>query len=115
MHAIYNEGGSDAEAKVALAIPPSRALSNDLWDALQDREPEFSEAVKEGRLLSEAWWAGAGQKGIFLGKDFNATAYVFSMKNRFRNWKDKQEVDTKLTGGLTVVRKFYGSKESDEK
>lgn len=32
MHAIYAEGGSDAEVKVALAIPPSRAISNILWD-----------------------------------------------------------------------------------
>jgi hypothetical protein len=31
MHAIYNDG-SDAEVKVAPAIAPSRAMSNDLWD-----------------------------------------------------------------------------------
>lgn len=72
MHAIYKYGGSDAEVKVALAIPPARAKSNDLWDALQRREPEFSEAVKEGRQLSGAWWANAGKRGIFMGKDFNA-------------------------------------------
>lgn len=96
MHAIYGDGGSDAEVKVALAISPARAMSNDLWDALQAREPEFSEAVKEGRQLSEAWWANAGKRGIFMGKDFNATTYVFSMKNRFHNWKDKQDV--KLSG-----------------
>ena len=92
MHAIYGDGGSDAEVKVALAIPPARAMSNDLFDALQKREPLFSEAVKEGRLLAEAWWAAAGQRGIFLGKDFNATTYIFNKKNRFHNWKDKQEV-----------------------
>jgi hypothetical protein len=45
---VFAEGGSDAEAKVALAIPPSRALSNDLWDALRERENEFSEAVRQG-------------------------------------------------------------------
>ncbi|ESX03907.1 hypothetical protein X769_15640 [Mesorhizobium sp. LSJC268A00] len=55
MHAIYNEGGCDAEVKVALAIEPSRAMSNGLWDDLQEREPEFSQAVKEGRQLAEAW------------------------------------------------------------
>src|SRR5258708_3481836 len=52
MHNIYREGGSDAEVKVALAIFPARALSNDLWDDLQKREPEFSESVKESRLLA---------------------------------------------------------------
>ena len=92
MHSIYNDGGSDAEVKVALAIPPARAMSNDLWDDLQEREPLFSEAVKEGRQLAEAWWTGAGRKGIFLGKDFNATTYIFNMKNRFLHWRDKHEV-----------------------
>jgi hypothetical protein len=96
MHAIYADGGSDAEAKVAMAIHPARAMSNDLWDDLREREPEFSEAVKEGRQLSEAWWAAAGRRGIFLGKDFNASTYIFNMKNRFLNWKDKQEM--KLSG-----------------
>lgn len=92
MHSIYGQGGSDAEVKCAIAIPPSRAMSNDLWEDLQKREPEFSEAVKEGRTLSEAWWANAGKSGMMMGKDFNATVYTFHMKNRFHNWKDKQEV-----------------------
>lgn len=93
MHSIYGEGGCDAEVKVALAIEPARAMSNGLWDDLQEREPIFSEAVKEGRQLAEAWWAQARKRGIFMGKDFNATTYIFSMKNRFLNWRDKQEVE----------------------
>lgn len=93
MHAIYGEGGSDAEVKVALAIPPARAMSNDLWDAMQKREPIFSEAVKEGKVLSEAWWARLGQKGITMGKRFNGVPYIFNMHNRFSdNWKNKQDV-----------------------
>lgn len=92
MHAIYNEGGCDAEVKVAMAIPPARAMSNDLWDHLQKREPEFSEAIKEGRQLAEVWWIGQGKKGLFTpeGIKFNAVTWIFNMKNRFQ-WKDKQE------------------------
>jgi hypothetical protein len=93
VHAIYGGGGSDAEVMVALAIPPARAMSLELWYDLQEREPEFSKAVKEGKQLAEAWWARAGQNGIMMGKDFNATTYIFNMKNRFRTWKDKQEVE----------------------
>jgi hypothetical protein len=37
MHALYNGGASDAEVKVALAVPPARSMSNDLWDDMQDR------------------------------------------------------------------------------
>ncbi|MEZ5781171.1 MAG: hypothetical protein R3D70_05925 [Rhizobiaceae bacterium] len=93
MHSIYAEGGSDAEVKVALAIEPARAMSNDLWDSLQEREPVFSEAVKEGRVLAEAWWARLGQKGITMGKRFNGVPYIFNMHNRFKeNWKNKQDV-----------------------
>ncbi|MFG1413966.1 hypothetical protein V5G24_22965 [Xanthobacter sp. VTT E-85241] len=93
MHSIYTDGGSDAEVKVALAIPPARAMSNELWDDLQAREPEFSQAVKEGRLIAEAWWAKAGQQGIFMGKTFNATTYIFNMHNRFLHWKNRQDVE----------------------
>ncbi|WP_430256848.1 hypothetical protein [Neorhizobium sp. DAR64872/K0K18] len=56
MHTIYGDGGSDAEVKVALAYPPARAMSTDLFDALKKREPVFSGAVKEGTLFAEAWW-----------------------------------------------------------
>jgi hypothetical protein len=76
MHAVYGEGGSDAEVKCALAIAPARAMSNDLFNALQDREPDFSEAVKEGRQLAEAWWAAAGKKGMRRQIDPTATVVV---------------------------------------
>jgi hypothetical protein len=48
---------------VALAIAPARAISNDLWDDLQDRHAEFSEAVQEGHMLAEAWWTRKESSG----------------------------------------------------
>lgn len=94
MHAIYGEGGSDAEVKVALAIPPARALSNDLWDALQDREPDFSEAIKEGHQLARAWWESTGRRNLitYEGVKFSTSLWFINMKNRF-GWRDKQEVE----------------------
>lgn len=44
---------------------PPRATSNDLWDALREHEHEFSEAVKEGHVLAEAWWSAQGKRGLF--------------------------------------------------
>lgn len=64
MHALYNGGASDAEVKVAWAIPPARAISNDLWDDRQERCPEFSEAVLEGHMLAEAWWTRQGRRPL---------------------------------------------------
>ncbi|WP_157628327.1 hypothetical protein [Rhizobium leguminosarum] len=94
MHTIYADGGSDAEVKVALAIPPSRAISNMLWDDLQAREPEFSEAIREGRILAEMWWQRKGREGLFTyeGVKFSSQLWFINMKNRF-GWKDKQEVE----------------------
>jgi hypothetical protein len=75
--------------KVALAIPPARAISNDLWDDLQDRYAEFSEAVQEGHMLAEAWWTKQGRRALFLpeGVKFNALTYIFAMTNRFANYR----------------------------
>lgn len=63
----------------------------------------FSCAVKEGTDLAQAWWEKKGQEATFGGVDgFNATAWIFNMKNRFKDdWRDKQERE--LTGGFKVV------------
>jgi transposase len=52
--------------------------------------PEFSDAVKEGLRKSQAWWEDQGRIATFGGVDgFNATSYIFQMKNRFRaDWND---------------------------
>lgn len=59
-----------------------------LW---RDKHPEFSEAVKEAVRESQAWWERQGRLATFGGVDgFNATSYIFNMKNRFRDdWSDK--------------------------
>ena len=46
--------------------------------------PEFSDALKRANEFSQAWWEDMGQAGLGMGKDFNATAFIFQMKNRFR-------------------------------
>ena len=65
---------------------------------------EFSESKKEGALYSELFWSKMGRSGA-AGKinGFNATAWIFNMKNRF-GWRDKKEIDTNITAseGLTV-------------
>jgi transposase len=69
--------------------------------AYQQDNPDFLKAVNKAMLLSQAWWEENGRYGTFGGvKNFNAQAYNFQMKNRFRNteeaWTDKSE--TELTG-----------------
>ena len=55
--------------------------------------PEFSAAVSMAVQLSQSWWEDAGQSGLAMGRDFNAVAFQFQMKNRFRaDYTDKVEV-----------------------
>ena len=52
--------------------------------------PEFSRAVRAGLDTAQAWWEEQGRIATFGGVDgFNATSYIFQMKNRFRqDWAD---------------------------
>ena len=71
-------------------------ISQDTFCRWQKENPEFSEAVKEAVRHSQAWWEKKGRQATFGGVEgFNATSYIFNMKNRFRDeWSDtvKSEV-----------------------
>jgi hypothetical protein len=67
-----------------------------------DARPEFLDAKKRATELCRLWWEKAGLGGMYMGgKDnpFNATVWLFNMKNRF-GWRDKQEIEQK--GSQTV-------------
>jgi hypothetical protein len=85
MTLLYQEGASDVEVRVALAIPPSRALSHETWSRLQDAYPEFLEAVNSGRALSEAWWMMQARQNVvsYDGVKFNNTLWIVNMRHRF--------------------------------
>lgn len=66
-------------------------------------KPEFSYAVKEGLDKAQAWWERKGREATFDSSGFNATSYIFQMKNRFKeDWRDK--VEQEHTGGIALVR-----------
>ncbi len=52
--------------------------------------PEFFDAVKQSLALSQAFWERKGREATFGGvPNFNATTWIFNMKNRFsEDWKD---------------------------
>lgn len=64
--------------------------------------PEFLQAIKDGETASLRFWERLGVAGA-AGKvpGFNATAWIFNMKNR-ANWRDKQEVTGDGGGALTI-------------
>jgi hypothetical protein len=75
--------------------------------------PEFSVAKNVAISASRKWWDQVGRAGM-TGKikGFNATVWVFSMKNRF-GWRDM--VDMKSQEKKTITMKYPRKKdESDE-
>lgn len=103
---MMSEGMSKTEIAARLGIH---------WDTFhewQKKHPEFSDAVKTGDKLSEAWWEEQGRIAL-RDKDFNATLWYMNMKNR-HGWRDKQEHTGPDGAALTVVLKSYRDPESVE-
>ena len=73
-------------AEIAAQLDISRDTLNE-W--CKDNA-EFSAAIKRALDLSQAWWEGKGREGsVGMVDGFDATGYIFQMKNRFRDeWND---------------------------
>jgi len=86
---LFKIGASKAEICLKLDI------GFDAFQDYQEKYPEFSEAVKKGLRISQGWWEMKGREATMGGVEgFNATSFIFNMKNRFKeDWRDKQEVD----------------------
>ncbi|HXF89583.1 MAG TPA: helix-turn-helix domain-containing protein [Xanthobacteraceae bacterium] len=77
-----------SKTQIAAALGVVRATL-DNW---ADQHPEFLAALKAAKELELAWWETAGQINMSR-QGFNATAFIFQMKNRFpSDYKDRQEV-----------------------
>lgn len=97
---LMSEGASKVEVCAELGICNDTLIE---WCKDQSK-PEFSEAVKHGERLSEAWWQKKGRKNL-ENKDFSSTLWYMNMRNRF-GWADKTEQKTENTteikGDLTI-------------
>ena len=92
--------GGDTLAAMAEACGIHRETLNE-WIEIH---PEFSDAVKVGLQKAQVWWEKKGKVATFGEQPgFNATSFIFNMKNRFKDdWRDKVEQDhTSSDGSMT--------------
>lgn len=86
---LGKEGASKVEMACALDICRA-SFAN-----YENEYPEFLEAVKKAVMFSQCFWERQGRIATFgATPNFNATTWIFNMKNRFsEDWKDvsKQE------------------------
>lgn len=93
------QGMSKAEMAAELGI------AYDTFNRWQNERADFSASVKEAVRRSQAWWEKQGRIATFGGVEgFNATSYIFQMKNRFREeWNDTIRQDHSGEIGIRKV------------
>lgn len=102
--------GNAGKSKVQIAR--TLGISRDTLNQWSKKYLEFSDSLKKARDLELAWWEDAGQAGMYLGqKGFNATTYIFIMKNRFReDYNDKVDVGLSADSALVKLWEAIGSR-----
>ena len=95
---LMSDGCSVIEVAAELGV--TRAAMY-LW-AKDPRKPEFAEAMKHGKDMSEAWWMTQGRLNINNNK-FNAAVWYMNMKNRF-GWSDNHSI--KQSGEMIVEHRI---------
>lgn len=100
------ECGKEGMSKCEMALELD--IAYDTFDRWQNERQDFSEAVKAAMRHSQAWWERNGRMATFGGVDgFNATSYIFNMKNRFRaDWNDTVKNELSGPDGGAIVQKI---------
>jgi hypothetical protein len=103
---LYEQGAADVEIRALIfkKCKGKTKASYTLWERWIKEEEEFSETIKAGRLLSEAWWNKNGRINLD-NKEFNYTGWYMNMKNRF-GWRDKTDIDHTSKGQILTAPIF---------
>jgi hypothetical protein len=94
-----------SKAQIAREFDVSRTTL-DSWASVH---PEFLNALKKAKDMALAHWEDIGRSGMGMGKDFNATVWIFSMKNRFaEDYRDLVDKSLTLNASDAFVRMLQG-------
>jgi len=105
---LFSQGASKAEVCLELDI------CFETFQNYQEKHKDFSESVKKGLQLSQGWWEKIGRTATIGQVDnFNATSFIFNMKNRFKeDWKDKHDIDH--SGDGITLNMNYGNPNAED-
>jgi hypothetical protein len=96
--------GKDGKTLAEMAV--EIGVDRDTVKEWRKEKPEFSAAIKRGLEHAQAWWERKGRFATFESSGFNATSYIFQMKNRFKeDWRDRVETDHTSSDGSMSANK----------
>ncbi len=108
---IYDETICDKTVQILSCGKSIASLANKLGVCREtiyewrDKHPEFAIALRKGRDACQEYWEDIGHEGICGDlKNFSATAWIFTMKNRFR--EDYKEDKQEKTVSESIVEKL---------
>jgi hypothetical protein len=88
------------DSKIAVAAKLN--ISRDTLYEWAKEHKEFSDTIKRGVDLSQAFWEDLGKELVLAGQG-NATAWIYNMKCRFReDWADLTKTDI-TSGGKPIM------------
>lgn len=103
--AFGKEGMEVVEMAVKLDVARSSLYK---W---AEEHPDFSDALARAREASEAFHAERIRKQAGLpSKETNLSAYLSYMGRRFKDWREKQELEHEVGDGLAEVLKMVDGK-----
>ena len=90
------------EGKYKLHFANYLNIRRDLMYRIMDRDPEFSDTIRQALQLSEMWWVNKVSDAFEndTSNRFNATLWKYYMSNIYRDsWKvDEQQIDITTAG-----------------
>jgi hypothetical protein len=109
---VYNEGVCDMAVSILGAGKSIARLASSLGVCREtiyewrEKHPEFDKAFKQGKEAAQAYWEDIGEDGVMgITKNFSASAWIFTMKNRFReDYRDDK--DDKKDDAVSVLEKI---------
>jgi hypothetical protein len=110
---VYNESMCEEVRQLLTAgksiarVATNLGVCRDTIYQWRDKHPEFARALSRGKDASQAYWEDRGEDGTFGDcKNFSATSWIFTMKNRFR--EDYAEDKDKNAGNASLVEQILG-------